>query len=423
MKAPTIASLKKVTAGNLAALGAERLAQILVAAAETKPDLKRRLRMELAAAQGAEHLVVEIDKRLSSLETSRSKISWRQRPSFVRDLDILRALIVERLAALDQAAALDRIWAFMDVAGRVGGRVRDRDGSLAAVFERAAGDIAVLVHGVDDARVAEALTDAIVGNSSAWTDWLPAILAGAPAALTQSALRVMAERQGSFPGWALVMRQLADAAGDIDAYRASFTDDALRAPANAAVVALRLLAAGRTAEAGALLEAVGPRNAGDMWSGGKGQAADPDFDWETAWIAYLDQAGQGEAAQSARWISYERTLAAERAKAFTSRLPDFEDVEAEGRAFAYAAGHANAHKGLQLLMDWPALAEAARMIETRADDLRLSDQEGELWAAKLRARQPAAANILLRKAAVAAFRRRDYATSDRLTKEADALPL
>lgn len=109
MKRPTVASLKKVTPENLTALGAERLAEILVAAALTRPELKRRLRMELAAEQGAEHLLSEVDKRLSSLETSRSKVSWRQRPTFVRDLDALRVLIAQRLAGLDPAAALNRM--------------------------------------------------------------------------------------------------------------------------------------------------------------------------------------------------------------------------------------------------------------------------------------------------------------------------
>jgi len=56
MKRPTVASLKKVSPENLAALGVERLADILMAAAEARPELKRRLRMELAAEQGADHL-------------------------------------------------------------------------------------------------------------------------------------------------------------------------------------------------------------------------------------------------------------------------------------------------------------------------------------------------------------------------------
>ena len=125
----------------MARLGAERLADILAEAAEVRPELKRRLRMELAADQGAEHLVVEIDKRLAALGASRSKVSWRQRPTFVRDLDGLRKLIANRLSSLDRSAALDRMWAFMDVARQVGLRLKDRDGELGAVFGRGAEDM------------------------------------------------------------------------------------------------------------------------------------------------------------------------------------------------------------------------------------------------------------------------------------------
>lgn len=70
MAKASLASQKKVTAENLAGLGVERLAQILVEVAETRTDLKRRLRMELAAGLGASHLVPEIDKRLGALETA-----------------------------------------------------------------------------------------------------------------------------------------------------------------------------------------------------------------------------------------------------------------------------------------------------------------------------------------------------------------
>ena len=106
MKRPTVASLKRVNAENLKALGAQRLADMLIAAAAGRPELKRHLRMELAAAQGAEHLAVEVDKRLGALETSQSKVSWRQRQSFVKGFEGLRALIAGRLAELDPPMAL-----------------------------------------------------------------------------------------------------------------------------------------------------------------------------------------------------------------------------------------------------------------------------------------------------------------------------
>jgi hypothetical protein len=72
-------------------------------------------------------------------------------------------------------------------------------------------------------------------------------------------------------------------------------------------------------------------------------------------------------------------------------------------------------------MEWPAIPEAAGMILARADEVKAPAGQAELWAGRLRARQPAAAHLLLRKAAAAAFARRDFATCDRLTQEADAI--
>ena len=76
---------------------------------------------------------------------------------------------------------------------------------------------------------------------------------------------------------------------------------------------------------------------------------------------------------------------------------------------------------LGFLMAWPALADAARMITTRAEEAAVDPDAAELWAGKLRARHAAAALILLRKSAAAAFRRRELATAERLTLEADSI--
>lgn len=410
MKPPTVASLKKVTPDNLARLGADRLAEIVADAADSRPDLKRRLRMELAAEQGAEHLALELDKRLNSLGASRSKVSWRKRPSFVADLEVLRGLIAERLGGLDPAMALARMWTFMDLARRLGTRVRDKDGGVAAVFDRAAADIGRLAQ--REKKIDDALAEAVGRNPSAWAEWLPAVLSHAPKPMIEDLFRRLRERSGGSPGWASILRQVADAAGDVDAYLTTFTAQALRTPSIAAEAAQRLLAAGRVEEAGRLLQAAG-----------KSKSPEPDFDWETASIDYLEAAGQPEAAQRARWAGFERTLSADRARAFTKRLPDFEDVEAENRAFDIAAGHADARRGLGFLMDWPALPEAATMIEARIDDLQISADLAEIWAGRLRARHPRAAHTLLRKAAADAFARRELATCDRLTHEADTIDL
>jgi hypothetical protein len=417
MKRPSAASLKRVNAENLAGLGAERLAEILVAVANTRPELKRQLRMELAATQGVEHLAAEVDKRLTSLETLTTKVSWRQRPIFLRDLEALRVLIAERMAALDQAAALERMWRLINAARRVGARVKDKHGELDALFDRAAGDLGAMIRDADIEQTSAILADAIGRNPRQWRGWLPLVLKGAPEGLAAATLRLMTEP--GEPEQVGIVRQLADAAGDVDAYRATFPGDALREPAHAAAVANRLMAVGRIKEAGEVLEAAGAK----AKVPGRDAQALVDFDWESSCIDYLEKSGQGEAAQAARWASFERTLSVERARAFTRRLAEFDDVEAEGRAFDIAARHPEFQRGLAFLMAWPAVAEAGRMIETRPDDIRATPDEVDLWAPKLRRVKPRAAFLLLRKAAADAFRRREFATCNRLTQEAESIEL
>jgi hypothetical protein len=211
-----------------------------------------------------------------------------------------------------------------------------------------------------------------------------------------------------------LVRQMADAADDAEAFRATFTVEALRTPAVAAQVATRLLKADRVEEAGEVLRAAAPKTT-------PASRRRIDFDWETAWIGYLAAAGLPEEAQAARWASFERTLSPARARAFIGELAGFEDVEAENRAFDVAANFADFEAGLRFLMEWPSLPAAARMIERRKDEVEAAPENAELWAAKLRRRQPKAAHLLLRRAAAAAFHRRDFKTCDRLAQEAETI--
>ncbi|MGH6911301.1 MAG: hypothetical protein ACREEG_14025, partial [Phenylobacterium sp.] len=65
--------------------------------------------------------------------------------------------------------------------------------------------------------------------------------------------------------------------------------------------------------------------------------------------------------------------------------------------------------------------EAAGLIQARGAEITLGADTAQAWADRLRGRQPAAAEALLRKAAAAAFKRRDFKTCDRLTEAADAI--
>ncbi|HEY1562964.1 MAG TPA: hypothetical protein VGF71_19040 [Caulobacteraceae bacterium] len=417
LKRPTVARRKTLTAENLADLGADRLADILLGVADTRPDLKRRLRMEVAAGQGAEHLVPQIDKRLATLQTSRGQVSWRQKPAVIRDLGALRELIAERLAELDPGAALERIWLFLETAVPVSRRFRDRDPSVAAVYLEAAADLGRLLASHDPTLAANLLVEAVVAHPQAWSEWLPATLAQTSPPMARIALAQAQTRQAKAAGWLTVIRHLADAAGDVEAYRETYSPEGLATPGIAVDVARRYLATGAVEAAGGVLRGAAPR------PGRGGRLAAPDFNWETAWIDYLDQAGDTEAAQAVRWASFERTLDVGRARAFTARLTGFEDVEAETRAFAHAAEHPDFQLGLQFLMAWPALPEASQMLQARQGEIKVDAPEAELWAAKLRRRYPAAAHLLLRRAAAAAFRRREFKLCERLTQEAETIPV
>jgi hypothetical protein len=226
MKKPSAAALKKVTAENLASLGVDRLAELLAEVADTRVDLKRRLRMELAAGLGAEHLAPEIDKRLNAFETSRGEVTWRQKPAFIRDLDALRGLI-GRLAESEPDAPTERLWRFMATAAPVTRRVRERDEAVEAVYLRAAADLGDLLSGRDPRLAANHLVNAAKERPQVWAQWLPSVLSSASPAMAASGLGQARAASLTAPGWALVVRHFADAAGDVAAYRSTFSPAAL----------------------------------------------------------------------------------------------------------------------------------------------------------------------------------------------------
>jgi hypothetical protein len=415
VKKATPGAAKKVTAENLAGLGAERLAEILVGVAATRADLKRRLRMELAATQGAGPLVTEIDKRLSAFETSRGKVTWRQAPAFIRDVDALRELIAERLAPHDAEAAVERLWRLLAAARPLSARYRERDTEFTAIFTRAAAALGALLAHQGAGPSTHTLVEAAADDPSHWKIWLPALLAHTSVEFARDALRLMRARRGApAPGRITLLRQLADAAHDPDAYAEAWSFDALKTANVAAEVAARYLAAHRADRAGEVLASAAPRRFSRGVDG-------PDYLWESVQIAYLDESGRAAAAQALRWASFERTLSPDRARDFIARLADFDDVDAEMRAFETAARFPAFETGLQFLMAWPALAEAAAMIMQRDNEIDVDAEAAELWAAKLRRRHPDAAKRLLTRTAALAFRRRDFQTCDRLVAEAETI--
>src|SRR5436305_6235012 len=107
-----MASKKTLNLDNLQALGAKRLAELLLELAAGDAAAERRLRLELSAEAGPEAVAADIGKRLAALRQARSFVDWQKRPAFVRDLDRQRRLILDKVAEDRPDLALDLPWRF-----------------------------------------------------------------------------------------------------------------------------------------------------------------------------------------------------------------------------------------------------------------------------------------------------------------------
>ena len=125
----------------------------------------------------------------------------------------------------------------------------------------------------------------------------------------------------------------------------------LQWPDGAAAVADRFLAAGRAAEALAILDQAA--QAAQAWHAPH---------WTESRLAVLDALGRSDEAQALRWQAFERTLSIPYLRAYLQGLPAFEDGEAEERAFALVEHHPNPIAALAFLVAWPALPRASAYV-------------------------------------------------------------
>lgn len=394
-KRPTTAK-KSVSAANLAALGADRLADLLMEAGAADAALKRRLRMELAAEVGAADLALEIDKRLAALGGSRARVSWRKRPALLNDLRSLLRIVVDRLCALDSRLALDRLVAWFDLYPGLAARVSDAKGELPLLFDAATAELAAVASAAGPDVAGPVLGDALSTRLDPWASWIGRGSAGLDPAVARRLLAGLPQGPRPTGRLALVVRKLADRAGDLDAWIRSIPDEDARKPEIGAGIARRLALAGRAGEGRAALEASRVDSAAKARWGRSADAGAPSDTWSAAEIAVLEAEGRLPEADEARWARFARTLSADDLRVLIARLPDFEDVEALDRAFEMAATHPDAMRGLAFLMAWPALREAAALAVERAGEIRGGHDDLPLWVGRLVGRHPLAALILVR---------------------------
>ncbi|MGA9252490.1 MAG: DUF6880 family protein, partial [Roseobacter sp.] len=131
-------SKKTLNKDNLTALGAERLADLLLEVSTGSADIKRRLRLELSHSVGPTELARDVRKRLVSLRKSTSFVGWRKRRSLIKDLNTQVDMITEKIAPEEPTEAFELLWQFIELAPSVYERVDDSRGDVGDVFRSAA---------------------------------------------------------------------------------------------------------------------------------------------------------------------------------------------------------------------------------------------------------------------------------------------
>ncbi|MNH48946.1 hypothetical protein D3C73_05030 [compost metagenome] len=387
----------RLSAASLVHLGAPRLADLLIEAGAGNANLKRRLRLELAAEISPDILALEIDKRLTALATARTRVSWRRRGELLDDLNTHREVIVERLAPEAPGEALAVLIRWFDLYPGLAARVKDTRGELPAAFEAAAPDLFALAEAGGD-RTLQDLVDALERRPQDYGRW---VSASGDALGPVAARRLLDSLDASVrktPAGRNLLRRLADKAGDLDLWLSLVTPEQAGSPDIAADIARRLLDAGRIAEARAALEVpLAPSPLNRRWTfahNPKNGAPRLTPAWEAVSIDVLDAEGSRQEAQDLRWSLFQRDLSAPVLRDYLSRLPDFDDVEALDRAFAHASSHPDFEAAMRLLMDWPAHREAAALVLARPREARQARPMSADWASRLAQRYPAAADIL-----------------------------
>ncbi|CAN1530759.1 hypothetical protein MCELHM10_01385 [Paracoccaceae bacterium] len=415
-----MASKTTLNAKNLEALGAERLAELLIEISTGSAVAKRRLRLELAGAQSPKEAGREVAKRLTSIARARSFVNWQNRKPLVTDLESQLRAIREQIAPADPTESLALTWRFMQVATPLFERCDDSSGIVIGVFHDACallGEIA-LAAGTPPEALADAAVEALSDNGYGQYDGLIAILTPALGAEGLARLKARIEALAATPvpvppkgQWQAVgygsggatyahqmeertrqslvrmaLKDIADAMGDVDAFIAQYDPATRKVPKIAAEIAVRLLAAGRAGDALGFLERAEFRD----------RAWVPE-EWQAARLDVLEALGRSDEAQAFRLECYHRSLASDHLRAYLKRLADFDDVEAEEQAMAHAVAYPEPLSALHFLIHWPALGRAAQVVQHRFGELDGDRYEILTPAAEaLSTRYPLAASLALR---------------------------
>ncbi|MCP9785170.1 DUF6880 family protein [Cyanobium sp. N5-Cardenillas] len=382
-----MASKRSLNARNLEALGAAALAELLIEVSSGQAVIQRRLRLALAAAEGASGAAQEVRKRLAAIDRSRTFVGSARRPALLRDLEAQRQAITGPIAAEDPGEACELLLRFLEISAGVLARCSDSTGVVVGLFEQAAKQLGplALAARVAPETLAEHAVELLLEDRHGAFDALVPALAEALGDGGLQRLEQCCRERGALGGSRLLL-QIAEARGDGEGYLGQFSAADLRRRPIAADVARVLLANGRAAQALEILDGATAEGPGRL-----------DGAWLDSRLAVLEALERPAEAQEMRWRWFCRSLSIPHLRDHLRRLDAFEDGEAEERAFGVAEQHPSRLLAMEFLVAWGVLGRAARLVLAHA-----TEWDGEAYAIhsaaaeRLSADHPLAATLLLR---------------------------
>lgn len=416
----TTMSKKTLNTSNLEKLGAEKLAELVMELVQGNAALQRRARMELGAAQGPKELAADLRKRFASLRRSTSFVGWRKQKALIRDLTGLLGLIETKIAPSDAGEAFELLWLFLQLAPSIYERTTNSNEAVGDVVHEAMNIISQVSPRVTLDRkslaerilnaVAEAQYDEFDGIVPAMADALDqegldhlkqitAEWAEAPpddhevqkyrgyGFLSSAEEMVMSNKQITS---SIILADVADAQGDVDAYMARYSAEQLTFGTIAPDVARRLLSAGRLGEAFDIISraraAEDERSSTTLFS-----------DLDEIYEECLEKQGRTDDLKAHLRDRFEASLNPSSLRKLLKLLPDFDDMEAEEAALKFSETYPHLNAAIGFLVDWPAHERAARVVVARADDLDGNSYATLATAADaLEAGHPLAATLMRR---------------------------
>lgn len=135
---------RKITIETLTELGAQKLAELLLAEAAGNRQLKQALDLAISAKEGPVVLGATVRKRLAGFVMSRSMPSYERGREIIVELDGLRTMIVENIGVENPQLAIELLWELIELHPSILELVDDSNGLVGDLFTTACDDLGPL---------------------------------------------------------------------------------------------------------------------------------------------------------------------------------------------------------------------------------------------------------------------------------------